>query len=231
MDTCRRLVEREGVRYLILDLQLVQRIDVTAAEILTRLARICARARAKLVLAGARPDMLELLRRSKFIPNPAIEVISELDRATEWLRTSWCRQPARAFATPSSDRLMQKICKCCRSSNRWNLTCSVRGIRARSCSLSRRARLRLSCPFEWSNAEAAQVGPGTIVGEMALYTRQPRSADIVTTKACTVLRLTADRLAELKRTYPQVAIQFHAFLVTLLASRLASSTEEVRALA
>lgn len=73
-------------------------------------------------------------------------------------------------------------------------------------------------------------GPGTIVGEMALYTRQPRSADIVATERCIVLKLTAERLAELERTHPLVAIEFHSFLVTLLSSRLASSTEEVRAL-
>ena len=45
-----------------------------------------------------------------------------------------------------------------------------------------------------------------------------------------VLRLTAVRLADLEREHPQVAIQFHSFLVKTLSSRLASSTQEVRAL-
>ena len=74
-------------------------------------------------------------------------------------------------------------------------------------------------------------GSGTIVGEMALYSRQPRSADVVADAPCTVLKLTADRLADLEREHPWVAIQFHRFLVARLAARLASSTEEVQALA
>jgi SulP family sulfate permease len=71
---------------------------------------------------------------------------------------------------------------------------------------------------------------GTVVGEMALYSGQPRSADVVAETACRVQRLSAERFARLEREHPSVAIQFHTFVVRLLAYRLAAANDEIRAL-
>ena len=56
------------------------------------------------------------------------------------------------------------------------------------------------------------------------------SADVVAEVPSEVLKLTAERLARLEQEHPRVAMQFHRFLIQTLSSRLASSTEEVRAL-
>jgi SulP family sulfate permease len=71
---------------------------------------------------------------------------------------------------------------------------------------------------------------GTVVGEMALYSGQPRSADVVAETECRVRRLSAERFARLEREHPSVAIQFHTFVVRLLAYRLAAANDEIRAL-
>jgi len=73
-------------------------------------------------------------------------------------------------------------------------------------------------------------GPGTIVGEMGLYTKQPRSADVVADGSCRVRKLSAAQLARLEREHPDVAIAFHSFVIRLLSSRLAAANEEIRAL-
>jgi sulfate permease, SulP family len=68
------------------------------------------------------------------------------------------------------------------------------------------------------------------VGEMALYSGQPRSADVVAETPCRAYRLSAERFARLERENPTVVIQFHSFVVKLLTQRLTSATEEIRAL-
>ncbi len=73
-------------------------------------------------------------------------------------------------------------------------------------------------------------GPGTVVGEMALYTRQPRSADVITETSCRVRKLSGVNLGRLEREHPQVALQFHAYVVKLLAGRLAVANDEIRTL-
>ncbi|MCY3020634.1 MAG: cyclic nucleotide-binding domain-containing protein [Planctomycetota bacterium] len=73
-------------------------------------------------------------------------------------------------------------------------------------------------------------GAGTVVGEMALYSKQPRSADVVADDSCRVRKLSAENLARLEREHPEVAIQFHTYVVKLLSSRLAAANEEIRGL-
>ena len=74
------------------------------------------------------------------------------------------------------------------------------------------------------------LGPGSMVGEMALYSGQPRSADVVTETPCRAYRLSAERFARLERVDPAVVIEFHSFVVKLLAQRLTAASEEIRAL-
>jgi SulP family sulfate permease len=73
-------------------------------------------------------------------------------------------------------------------------------------------------------------GPGTVVGEMGLYAKQPRSADVLAEGSCRVRRLTADSLARLEREHPEVAIQFHTFVIKLLSARLIAANEEIKSL-
>jgi sulfate permease, SulP family len=74
------------------------------------------------------------------------------------------------------------------------------------------------------------LGPGSLVGEMALYSGQPRSTDVVAETACRAYRLSAERFARLEREHPATVIQFHSFVVKRLAQRLASATDEIRVL-
>jgi len=75
-----------------------------------------------------------------------------------------------------------------------------------------------------------KLGPGTVVGEMALYSGHPRSADVVAETDCRVHRLTADGFARLEREHPRAAMQFHSFVVKLLSQRLTASNDEIQAL-
>ena len=72
------------------------------------------------------------------------------------------------------------------------------------------------------------MGPGTVVGEVGLFTGGQRMASVVTEKDCTVYRLTAESLAQMRVNEPELAIAFHQFVVRLLAERLTSTSSMLR---
>jgi SulP family sulfate permease len=73
-------------------------------------------------------------------------------------------------------------------------------------------------------------GPGTVVGEMALFSQLPRSADVVTDSACRVRKLSAVSLAKMAEENPAASIELHNFIVKLLCARLQAANDEIRAL-
>ena len=73
-------------------------------------------------------------------------------------------------------------------------------------------------------------GPGTVVGEMAVYTHGKRSADVVADTPCMAWRLTDEYIRMMEERHPRLANEFHSFVVRLMASRLSAANEEIRAL-
>jgi SulP family sulfate permease len=64
------------------------------------------------------------------------------------------------------------------------------------------------------------VRPGVVVGEMALYTGTPRTADVVAQSPCVVLGLRKGSLERLESEEPETAAALHRWLATTLAARL-----------
>ena len=91
-------------------------------------------------------------------------------------------------------------------------------------------RVTVSLPLEdGKSMRLRSFGAGTIVGEMAFYTRQPRSADVRADEPTVVRRLTLAALGQLEVDDGDTAQQFHRFIVNMLASRLSIANEAVRA--
>ncbi len=75
------------------------------------------------------------------------------------------------------------------------------------------------------------MGEGTIVGEIAFYLDQCRSASVVADTDAVVWRLSRDALARMKADDPDIASAFHEHLVRLLATRVTQTTNLIRSLA
>lgn len=73
-----------------------------------------------------------------------------------------------------------------------------------------------------------KLGPGTVFGEMGLYTTAPRSASVVATQKCVLHRLSAGHFQALQAKAPRVASAVHRFVVTLLADHLAEANVKLR---
>lgn len=72
--------------------------------------------------------------------------------------------------------------------------------------------------------------PGAVLGEMALYTGAPRSATAIAEEQSRLLRMSATQFNDLQNRHPAAAARLHAFLVTLMAERLARANREMIAL-
>ena len=77
----------------------------------------------------------------------------------------------------------------------------------------------------------ATVGPGSIVGEIAFYLGETRSASVVAEEDMIVWRLSRASVQRLQAEMPEVALRFHEGIAAMLAKRLTRTNHLVRLLA
>ena len=259
VETCRDLIVRDGVRYLLLDFRMVQGLDASAALGLSKLHQLCVRYRVALVLSGLRSEHQAVLQQMRFLPDHEIHVVSDLDRGIEWMEDRLLANahgpgnPPLAHAelagnggdgtVPSVDlrsmlsshftsEALKVLLGLCETLDLPQETVLIkRGDAGDALYFVERGEVSVMIQLEDGQRKRLRtLGPGSLVGEMALYSGQPRSADVVAETPCRAYRLSAERFARLEREDPAVVIQFHSFVVRLLAQRLTSASEEIRAL-
>ena len=72
--------------------------------------------------------------------------------------------------------------------------------------------------------------PGVVVGEVAMYTGVPRTADVVAETPSVVLRLGRDEIERMEAAEPELAAALHRWLATTLSERLNDTLRAVDAL-
>jgi SulP family sulfate permease len=256
VETCRDLIVRDGVRYLLLDFRMVQGLDASAALGLSKLHQLCVRYRVTLIVSGLRAEQQAVLQQMRFLPQREIRVVSDLDRGMEWMETRLLAEVAgagnptpaelagnegdgvpsvdlrgmlSAYFSPEALKALLALCEIIDVPQETVLI--KRGDAGDALYFIERGEVSVMVALE--NGEGKRLrtlGPGSLVGEMALYSGQPRSADVVTDTPCRVCRLSAERFARLERENPATVIQFHSFVVKLLAKRLSAASDEIRAL-
>ncbi len=77
---------------------------------------------------------------------------------------------------------------------------------------------------------AAVVSPGVVVGEVAMYTGVPRTADVVAETPSVVLRLTGASIERIEAEDPELAAALHRWLAGVLSERLSDTLREFDAL-
>jgi len=259
VETCRDLIVQSGVRYLLLDFRMVQGLDASAALSLSKLHQLCGRYRVTLILSGLRPEHQAVLQQMRFLPHPEIHLVSDLDRGMEWMedrllagahyatdtaptfvpsRENGARGGAasvdlrgmlRAHFSPEALQVLLDLCE--QLDIPQETVLMRRGDAGDALYFVERGEVSVMVHLEDGKRRRLRtLGPGSMVGEMALYSGQPRSADVVAETPCRAYRLSAERFARLERVDPAVVIEFHSFVVKLLAQRLTAASEEIRAL-
>ena len=73
-----------------------------------------------------------------------------------------------------------------------------------------------------------KMGPGTVFGEMGLYTSAPRTASIIAAEDCVLYRLSTKVMELLQAKRPDMASAIHRFIVSLLADRVGGANDTIR---
>jgi len=252
VDTCRHHIEGEQLEYLLLDFRRVQGLDASAVSSFIKLEQICRRYKTFLLLSSLRPELEKEMQRTKFLPNKSIQVMADLDRGLEWIEEDILDSAPTVlnFANPmqsialaerdlrrilepqfTSDALDILIEACETMKLEANKTLFNKGDVSDALYFLERGELTVLLQLDGGNSKRLRsFGPGTIVGEMGLFTGSPRSADVVTSQPSRIRKLTAEKLAWLEQEHPNVVIEFDRFVIRLMSGRIAAANEEIRGL-
>jgi SulP family sulfate permease len=94
---------------------------------------------------------------------------------------------------------------------------------------SGRLRVEMVTP-EGTRMRLRTVLPGVVVGEIALYTGESRTADVVAETPSVVLRLSRGSIERMERSEPELAAALHRWLATMLSERLTETQRAAMAL-
>jgi sulfate permease, SulP family len=94
---------------------------------------------------------------------------------------------------------------------------------------SGRLRVEMQTP-EGTRMRVRSINPGVVVGEVAVYSGDPRSADVVAEGSSVVLRLDRASIERLEAEDPELASALHRWLAGVLSERLSDTLREFDAL-
>jgi SulP family sulfate permease len=94
---------------------------------------------------------------------------------------------------------------------------------------SGRLRVDMVTP-EGTRMRLRTVLPGVVVGEIAMYTGDTRTADVVAETPSVVMRLGRASIERIEATEPALAAALHRWLATTLSERLTETQRAVMAL-
>ncbi|HYG77586.1 MAG TPA: SulP family inorganic anion transporter [Planctomycetota bacterium] len=254
VETCRALIEKDKLEYLLVDFRRVQGLDASAVSSFIKLQQLCRRYRTQLILSGLRPELSTEFKRTGFLPDDAIQVLPDMDRGMEFMEDSLLGTLGGVIYVPSNDPKLsgtQAVMDLRRILSPEFTHASLDLVIAHCETLKlvestplfkagepsdamyflERGELSVLLPLDGGQSKRLRsFGPGTVVGEMGLYTGQPRSADVVTSMNCRVRKLSADAIKKMEKEHPDAAIELHRFVVRLLSRRLVAANEEIRGL-
>lgn len=247
----RRIQERIGktatpVRYLLLDFGRVTGLDSSAAISFVRLAQASGPATFSLVCCGMTAEVHAALRRAGFAPGPSatIRFADDLDRGLEWCENALLAtvapeviggRPVPVLETLASvtgnremaERLLPYL-------ERKELAADAalieQGAAASDILFIESGRAAVLLAAGGEDVRLATLGPGAIVGEMAFYLGQARSASVRAEAPVVAWRLSSASLARLETDSPEALIGFHRGMAAILAERLSGANRLVRLL-
>jgi SulP family sulfate permease len=231
------------LRFLVIDFGRVTGIDSSAALSIAAMQRLAADRDFILVLASLRPTAHERLAAAGVDESdPHTRVFADLERAVQWCEDRTLGDAAGAAAAGlRSVPLEQTLGDA--AHGRKLLRYVDRLVISPGDVLVRRGDMTDDVYFVESGILTAEVvaesgatlrirkmGPGALIGEVALFTRKPRTASVVAESPCTLHRLSRSALEQLVREDPETAARLQSWFAERMADRLSDNLRIVRAL-
>jgi SulP family sulfate permease len=236
---------KEPLQFVVLDFQLVNGLDTSAAISFIRMKRLAETLGFTMVFCHLGTEIRhlfsgEILNRES---GDTTYSFSDLDHAMEWCENQILldqtlliqiqaeplrEQLAELIPDIDVDRLMAYM-------EREEVEAGYRIIRQGdpAAELFFVESGRVTAKLELDQGEGIRLrtmGPGTVVGELALYLKQSRSASVIADKPSVIYRLSSEALQTLAERDRDVAAAFHQFMARLLAERLVHTNTTLKTL-
>jgi SulP family sulfate permease len=225
------------LRYLVLDVRRVSGVDSSAVVALRKAAQFAEANGFELVLTGVRGKVRNRLARGGVVEGGAVRFQPDLDRGLEHCEAGLLASaPRDVGAGPSSAGVaVGTVSGLAAYVERVPLDEGTILIRQGDppddvfVLASGRLRIEMQTP-EGTRVRLRTVLPGVVVGEIALYTGTPRTADVVAETPSEVLRLGRTSIDRMEVADPELAAAVHRWLATTLSERLIDTQRAVGAL-
>jgi sulfate permease, SulP family len=219
-------------RYVLLDFRRVRGLDTSAARALARLADGCRGRGVALCLAGL-DDTSERAIRAQ-LPDPAGawfagSLEEPLEQVEEALLAADGTAAARARGFLDELRRRHPASDLARYSETARVPAGAeviaQGAPSDDLLVLRSGALRIEVSVDGAAPiTVAHCRPGTLVGEIGLYTGAPRTARVVAERPSEVVRFDAGALQRMARDEPALLADFHRLVAAILARRLGRTT-------
>ena len=232
--------DRAPIRFVVLDFASTNGMDASVSVGFVKLRQMCAAVDADLVLTALPARSRDLLEKTGTL-SLRIHEFATLDAGLEWIEDRLLA--ADTYELPVSEENFHAMLAPHFTPHALDALTShlevrdfdegqplfLRGDPGDAMYFIERGRVTVSLPLAGGGSvRLRSFGPGTIVGEMAVYSQKPRSADVTAEGPARVRRLALAALRALEEDDPVTAQQFHRFVVKVMASRLAVADEALR---
>ena len=239
LERIRKRVEATPLRFLVIDLRRVTGVDSSAVVAFVKVMHLAEADGFELVFTGASELVRKQLRQGGVVESEGIvrfepDLDRGLQRCEEGLLKGGAAEPV-VVADGSSDGLGGMPPGLRTYLERRELSEGTVLIRQDEppddvfVLESGRLSVETVTP-EGTRMRLRTLRPGVVVGEMAMYTGVPRSADVVAETPSVVLRLSRESIERVEAADPALAAALHRWLATTLSERLGDSLRAFDAL-
>ena len=242
----REILEDEQVRerFIVLDFHRVNGLDSSAVSSFNRMHQLAEVHDVHLVITQAAPEIKTLMAQGGFKPGQYVQFFLTLDHGVEWcenmllqryetstmfIQTGFKSQLATALKNADlAERLLTYLERMEVPANFYLMR---RGEPSDSMYFVDKGRLNIL--IETDEGEITRLGgirAGAVVGEMGMYLKDTRTANVVTVQDCVLYRLSFDAMKEVGEKDPEVASALHEWLAHQLAERIADNNRALEAL-
>ncbi len=231
-----RRVEAGVLRFLLVDLRRVSGVDASAVVAFVKVVHLAQAGGFELVFAGAsEPVRAQLARGGVTELEGVVAFEPDLDRALQRAEDALLAEAELGRRDGPGDALGAMPTPLRARLERVELPPGTVLIRQDDppedlfVLESGRLRVEMATP-EGRRMRLRTVLPGVVVGEVALYTGEVRTADVVAESPAVVLRLSQQEIERIGATDPELAATLHRWLATTLAERLGDTLRAVDSL-
>jgi SulP family sulfate permease len=242
----RELLEDAKIRehFVLLDFHRVYGFDSSAVSSFTRMRQLASQHDIHLVITQVGASILHQMKLGGFHADDRVHIFPTLDHGVEWcenmllqkherstmfIQTSIKSQLRGTFPNPELvDKLLNYLE---RMEVEENFYLMRRGDAPESMYFIESGRLNVLIETDQGEMmRIRSIRSGTVVGELGLYLKSERTANVVASQKSVLYRLHLDSLKEMEAKDPDVASALHEWIARQLAERMADNNRAIEAL-